>query len=113
MSVASDLAAILRGWDSHTVTVGAYQGRGVVDTMDVLDTDRAGDPVLVRRTVVKLAKADLLSSDGLTVGVARGDAVTIDGLAYVVADVRIGSADGRAGGEELDGREVHLLVRRV
>lgn len=113
MSVASDLAAILKGFDSSWVVLGSFDGRGILETMDVMDTDRVGDPVIVRKTVLKLNRADFLAADGLGVTVSRGDAVTIDGVAYTVSDVRVGAADGRAGGEELDGRELHVIVRRV
>ena len=112
MSVASDLAAMLTGWDRKAVVVGSFAGYGLVDEMDMLDTDRGGDPVLVRRTVVRLRKQDHLDAAGL-VNVARGDTITIDTVAYSVADVRVGGADGRGGGEELDGRELHLTIRKV
>ena len=113
MSVASDLAAMLRGWDTKTVRVGAFTGTGLVDEMDVIDTDRPGDPVLVRRTILKLRREDLLASDGVTVSISRGDTVTVDDVAYSVADLRMGGGDGRFGGEEIDGRELHLVIRKV
>lgn len=112
MSIESDLAAILAGWDGRTVVLGDYTGPGVLDEMDVLDSDRSGDPVLVRRTVLKLRRSDFLDATG-ALTVSRGDTVTVDGIAYSVADARMGSADGRSGGEEVDGRELHLIVRKV
>jgi len=112
MSIASDLAAMLRGWDRRAVTLGTWTGYGLVDELDVLDTDRVGDPVLVRRTVLKLRKADHLDADD-AVSVVRGDTLTLDDVTYSVADVRIGGADGRAGGDEVDGRELHLTIRKV
>jgi hypothetical protein len=103
---------MLTGWDSQTVVIGDYSGHGLLDTMDMMDQDKAGDPVLVRRTVLKVSRADFLNGLGVLT-VARGDTATLDGVAYVVSDVRVGGADGRSGGEELDGRELHLLVRKV
>lgn len=113
MSIESDLAAMLTGWDKRAVTLNDWMGYGLLEEQDVMDTDRAGDPVLVRRTVLKLRRSDFLDAAG-TLTVSRGDTVTVDGVEYQVADPRVGSADGRlGGGEEIDGRELHLIVRRV
>lgn len=103
---------MLGGWDSRNITIGNVTTVALLDEMDVLDVDRVGDPVLVRKSVLKVARG--LFTDALGVlTVARGDTATIDGTAYTVADVRVGGGDGRGGGEELDGRELHLLVRKV
>lgn len=111
MSVDSDLKAILSGFDSKTVTVGDWSGSGIVDEMDVLDQDRGGDPVLVRRTVLKLVRADFLDSTG-ALTVARGDSAIVDGISYTISDMRAGGADfGRS--EEIDGRELHLVLKKV
>lgn len=112
MSIASDLAAMLAGWDHREVVLGDWVGRGLMEEQDVMDTDRNGDPVLVRRTVLKLRREDFLDAGG-TLTVSRSDTVTVDGVEYQVADPRVGGADGRAGGEEIDGRELHLVIRRV
>ncbi len=111
MSVESDLLAMLEGWDSQEVTLGDFTGRGLLDQMDVVDADRGGDPVLVRKTVLRLRRSDFLDANGACT-VSRGDTVTVDEIAYSVTDVRMGSADGRSG-EEIDGRELHLVVRKV
>lgn len=112
MSIDSDLAAMVTGWGASSIVTGTWSGQALVDEMDVLDQDRGGDPVLVRRTVVRLRKSDHVDSDGVVLR-ARGDTVQIDGTAYTVTDVRVGGADGAQGGIELDGRELHLVVRKV
>lgn len=110
MSIDSDLAAMLTGWGSVPVTIGAWSGRGLVDERDVPDVDRSGEPVMVRQTVLRLRREDFTDHEGLTV--SRGDVVTIDGVAYTLSDPRIGGAD-LSPLLELDGRELHLVVRRA
>lgn len=110
--VDTDLAFMLGDFDSKAVTLGSWSGRAIVDEMDVLDVDGSGEPVMVRRTVVRLPRADFLDDTG-AVTVARGDAMTIDGVTWAVSDTRIGAADGSLQGMEVDGRELHVLVRRV
>ena len=112
MSIDSDLEAMLAGWDSKPVSIGSWTGTGLLDEMDVLDVDRSGEPVLVRKTVLKVARAGLVDADGVAT-VARGDTTTVGGVTYVVSDIRVGGADGQRGGEELDGRELHLVVRKA
>lgn len=112
MSIESDLAAMFTGWDRREVVLGDWIGYGLLEEMDTLDADRGGDPILVRKTVLKLRRSDFLDAAG-TCTVSRGDTVTVDGVEYSVADLRMGGADGRLGGEEIDGRELHLIVRRT
>ena len=112
MSIESDLEAMLAGWDSKPVSIGSWTGTGLLDEMDVLDVDRSGDPVLVRKSVLKLPRAPFLDHTG-ALTIARHDTATIDGTEYTIADMRVGSADGQRGGEEVDGRELHLMVRKV
>ncbi len=112
MSIDSDLEAMLAGWDSKPVSIGSWTGTGLLDEMDVLDVDRSGDPVLVRKTVLKVARAPFVDSAG-ALTIARGDTATIAGTDYTVSDLRMGSADGQRGGEEVDGRELHLFVRKT
>ena len=80
MSIDSDLEAMLAGWDSKPVSIGSWTGTGLLDEMDVLDVDRAGDPVLVRKSVLKVPRAAFVDATG-ALTVARGDTVTIDGTA--------------------------------
>ena len=103
MSIDTDLAAMLAGWDSKPVSIGSWTGTGLLDETDVLDVDRSGDPVLVRKTVLKVPREDFIDAAG-TVTVARSDTATVDGTAYVISDIRV---------EELDGRELHLVVRKA
>lgn len=110
MSIDSDLAAMLAGWGSVPVTLGGWSGRGLLDERDVPDVDRSGEPVMVRQTVLRLRREDFTTHGNLTV--ARGDVATIDGVAYTVSDPRIGQADVSPL-LELDGRELHLVVRRA
>lgn len=112
MSIDSDLESMLAGWDSKPVSIGSWTGTGLLDEMDVLDVDRSGDPVLVRKSVLKVPRAAFVDATG-ALTVARGDTVTIDGTEYLVSDPRVGSADGQRGGEEVDGRELHLVVRKT
>lgn len=111
MSIDSDLAAMLTGWGSVPVVIGAWSGRGLVDERDVPDVDRAGEPVMARQTVLRLRREDFADVAG-ALTVARGDVVRIDGVAYTLADPRIGGAD-LSPLLELDGRELHLVVRRA
>jgi len=112
VSIDSDLEAMLAGWDSKPVSIGSWTGTGLLDEMDVLDVDRGGDPVLVRRTVLKVSRAAFVDATG-ALTVARGDTATVGGVDYTISDPRVGSADGARGGEEVDGRELHLVVRKV
>lgn len=105
MSVASDVRSILEGFGSVDVVLGSFKGRGLVDRERYIDTDRAGDPVRVVKHVLKLMLEDFTSAAGL-VTVARGDSVTIDGVAYSISDVD-------PGGDSLDGLELHLSLRKV
>jgi hypothetical protein len=110
--VDRDLAFMLAGFDSKAVCLGSWVGRAIVDEMDVLDVDSGGEPVMVRRTVVRLPREDFLDDTGKST-VTRGTSLTIDGVTWTVADVRVGAADGSLQGMEVDGRELHLVVRRV
>lgn len=112
MSIDSDLSAMLAGWDSKPVSIGSWTGTGLLDEMDVLDVDRGGDPVLVRKSVLKVSRAPFLDAVG-ALTIARGDSATIDGTSYTISDLRAGSGDGQRGGEEVDGRELHLFVRKA
>lgn len=109
--IDDDLAFALADTGSVPITVNNWTGRGLVDERDVPDVDRSGDPVLVRQTVVRLRRLDHLDHAG-AVTISRGDACRIDGVAYTVSDVRIGGADPSPL-LELDGRELHLVVRRA
>jgi hypothetical protein len=113
MSVDTDLAAMLRGWDSKVVAIGTWRGRALVEEVDYLDTDRSGGGVLMRRTVVRIRKADVLTEAG-TIPIARGDTVTVDGTAYTVSDVMLGApGHGQPGGWDIDGRVLDIVVRKV
>lgn len=112
MSIESDIDAMLTGWDSRTVVLGSFTGKGIVQEMDLIDQDKTGDPVLVRRTVLRLRRSDFLSSDG-TLTVSRGDTCTIDGTDYTVSDPRVGGYERGMGGADMDARVLHLIVRKV
>ena len=111
MSIDGDLAAMLDGWGSVPVTLGSFTGRGLLDERDVPDVDRSGEPVMVRQTVLRLRRSDFTNLAG-ALTVSRGDTVTIDGKAYTLTDPRIGGAD-LSPLLELDGRELHLIVRKA
>lgn len=110
--VDDDLAFMLSAFDSKAITLGSWSGRGIVDEMDVLDADSVGEPVLVRRTVVRLPRAPFLDHTG-KLTVAKNSTMLIDGVAWTVSDLRIGAGDGSLQGMEVDGRELHLTVRRA
>jgi hypothetical protein len=104
MSVESDLLAMTTGWDSQSVGLGDFNGFGLLDQRDEIESDPSGDPVMKRVTVLTLRRSDFLDTAGLCT-VARGDVATVDGIAYTVGDVRMGDGD--------DGRELHLVLRKV
>lgn len=112
MSIDSDLDFMLSDWGSSTIALGEYAGRGIVDVMDTMDFDKGGEPVLVRRTIVRLKRSDFIDDDGVLT-IARGDICTIDGKDYSVTDLRAGGGDGPDQGIEIDGRELHIAVRKV
>lgn len=112
MSLDDDLGAILADeFMSVPVVLGDWCGRGFLDELDVPDFDRGDGTVMKRVTVLRLRRSDFTATDG-TLTVARGDTVTIDGTAYTLTDPRIGGAD-LSPLQELDGRELHLVVRKV
>jgi hypothetical protein len=112
MSIESDIAAMLTGWDARDVVLGDFTGKGVVQEMDVIDSDRTGDPVLVRRTVLRLRRSDFLDGNG-ELTVSRGDPLTIDGASYTLSDPRVGGYERGMGGADMDARVLHLIVRKV
>jgi hypothetical protein len=111
VSIDSDLAFMLGDWGSVPVEIAGWCGRGVVDEVDNLTTDRNGDALVVRQTVLRLRRSDFQDTAG-ALTVARNDQVVVDGITYYVGDSRVGSADV-AQGQELDGRELHLVLRRA
>jgi len=111
VSVDSDLEAMLAGWDSQPVSIGSWTGTGLLDELDDLESDRGGDPVLVRKSVLKLSRADFVDSTG-ALTIARGDTATIGGIDYVISDLRVGY-NGLRGADAIDGRELTLVVRKA
>lgn len=111
MSIESDLEAMLAGWDSKPVSIGSWTGTGLLDEVDDLESDGSGEPVLVRKTALKVARADFVDALG-NLTVSRGDAVTVGGVAYTISDTRIGY-NGLRGADAIDGRELVLIVRKV
>lgn len=112
--VDDDLAFILAdtGADTVPVVLGGWSGRGILEAADDFDSDGGGALVKVTRTVLKLRRADHQRTDG-SLRITREDTVKIDGVTWTIEDIRMGSADGAVGGLEIDGRELHLFVRRV
>ncbi len=102
---------MLAGWDSKPVSIGSWIGTGLLDEVDDLESDGSGDPVLIRKTVLKVARADFVDSTGALM-VARGDTATVGGVAYTISDTRIGY-NGLRGADAIDGRELVLIVRKV
>jgi hypothetical protein len=94
---------MIGGFDSKAVVIGEYSGQGIVEETDSVGTDRGGEPVLVRTTVLKLRRSDFLTTAGAC-SVSRGDTVIVEDVGYQVSDIRV---------EELDGRELHLVIRKV
>ena len=84
----------------------------MLDEMDVLDVDRSGDPVLVRKTVLKVARAPFVDSAG-ALTVARGDTATIAGVDYTVSDLRIHVLQGVPAEGFLHGRSHRPLGHRL
>lgn len=103
MSLASDLAAMLSGFGSAEIRAGTVTGRGLVDDEEVAGVDAVGEPLLIRRTVVSLRRADWPD-------VAAGDTLAIDGVSYTVTDVLV--SDGGQG-QGQDARVVRVVVKRV
>lgn len=103
MSIASDLAAMLTGFGSAEVRAGTVCGRGLVDDEEVAGVDAAGEPLLIRRTVVSLRRADWPD-------LAAGDTLRIDDLTYTVSDVLVSDGGARQG---QDARVVRVVVKRV
>jgi len=112
VSIDADLAFMLADWGSSEVRIGSWCGRAVLDELDNLTTDRNGDALVVRSTVLRLRRADFLDALGVLT-IQRGDTVTVDDKTYTVGDARIGQADYGSGSAELDGRELHLVLRRA
>ena len=111
MSIDSDLEAMLAGWDSKPVSIGSWTGTGLLDEVDDLEQDRNGDPVLVRKTALRVAKAPFVDSTG-ALTLTRADTATIGGVEYSIADFRIGY-NGLRGADAIDGRELTLIVRKT
>jgi hypothetical protein len=105
VSVDTDLAAMLEGWDSQTVVIGSVAARGILDEVDSIDFDRSNDPVKVRKTVLRVQRA-------LFPAAARGDTAVVGGVSYQVSDILVGDPSAmEAVGR--DGRELILVVRKV
>lgn len=107
MSIDGHLDAILTGFGSSPVQVNGWTGRGLFDINDTPEVAMVEQGVLVRESVLKLRRSDHVHPVTGAITIADGDTITIDGLDYVVAQIR------RGGNGAIDGRELHVVVKRV
>jgi hypothetical protein len=86
VSIAADLAALVRGFGSVPVVIGDVAGRGLLDEEDGPAEDASGREVLQRRVVLTVRRGDFPD-------LAAHVTVQVEGADYRAGDVVL-SADG-------------------